>query len=57
VAHAGNLDTYFGDNREVKTLFVSGIEQICNDGTKRFLVPEVNSGMTDLDTIMRDLFE
>jgi len=57
VAHAGNLDTYFGDNREGKTLFVSGIEQICNDGTKRFLVPEVNSGMTDLDTIMRDLFE
>lgn len=57
VAHAGNLDTYFGDNQEVKTLFVSGIEQICNDGEKRFLVPEVNSGASDLDAIMRDLFD
>ena len=57
VAHAGNLDTYFGDNQEVKTLFISGIEQICNDGVRRFLVPEVNSGMADLDAIMRDLFE
>lgn len=56
VAHAGNLDTYFGDNQEVKTLFLSGIEQICNDGVKRFLVPEVNSGATDLDAIMKDLF-
>ncbi len=56
VAHAGNLDTYFGDNQEVKTLFISGIEQICNDGVRRFLVPEVNSGATDLDAIMKDLF-
>ncbi len=57
VAHAGNLDTYFGGNQDVKALFISGIEQICNDGKKRFLVPEVNSGMADLDAIMRDLFE
>lgn len=56
VAHAGNLDTYFGDNQEVKALFISGIEQICNDGVKRFLVPEVNSGEADLDAIMNDLF-
>lgn len=57
MAHAGNLDTYFGGNQDVKALFISGIEQICNDGKKRFLVPEVNSGMADLDAIMRDLFE
>jgi hypothetical protein len=56
VAHAGNLDTYFGDNQEAKALFISGIEQICNDGVKRFLVPEVNSGSTDLDAIVRDIF-
>lgn len=24
-----------------------GVAQICNDGAKRFLVPEVNSGSTD----------
>ena len=57
MAHAGNLDTYFGGNQDVKTLFISGIEQICNDGKKRFLVPEVNSGETDLDAIMNDLFD
>lgn len=57
VAHAGNLDTYFGGNQDVKALFISGIEQICNDGKKRFLVPEVNSGASDLDAIMRDLFD
>lgn len=57
VAHAGNLDTYFGGNQDVKSLFISGIEQICSDGVKRFLVPEVNSGVTDLDAIMRDLFD
>ena len=56
VAHAGNLDTYFGDNQEAKKLFISGIKQICNDGVRRFLVPEVNSGTTDLDAIMSDLF-
>ena len=56
VAHAGNLDTYFGDNQEVKARFISGIERICNDGVKRFLVPEVNSGATDLAAIMIDLF-
>ena len=57
VAHAGNLDTYFGGNQDVKALFISGIELICNDGKKRFLVPEVNSGETDLDAIMNDLFD
>ena len=56
VAHAGNLDTYFGDNSETKSLFIAGIEQICNDGAKRFLVPEVNSGANDLAAIMGDLF-
>ena len=57
VAHAGNLDTYFGGNQEIKALFIAGIERICNDGTKRFLVPEVNSGATDLAAIISDLFK
>ena len=56
VAHAGTLDTYFGGNKESKELFIMGIERLCNDGTKRFLVPEVNSGAMDLEAIMRDLF-
>ena len=56
VAHAGTLDTYFGGSKEIKDIFIMGIERICNDGVKRFLVPEVNSGARDLDAIMRDLF-
>lgn len=56
VAHAGNLDTYFGGNQETKALFMEGIERVCNDGMKRFLVPEVNSGAIDLADIISDLF-
>ena len=56
VAHAGTLDTYFGGGKESKGLFVAGIERICNDGARRFLVPEVNSGAMDLAEIMSDLF-
>lgn len=56
VAHAGTLDTYFGGNDEAKTLFITGIEQICSDGAKRFLVPEVNTGAEDLGDIIRTLF-
>ena len=55
VAHAGNLNTYFGGNDEVKELFLSGIRQICDDGTRRFLVPEVNTGSDDLASIIYDL--
>ena len=55
VAHAGNLNTYFGGNDEVKELFLSGIYQICNDDNVRFLVPEVNTGPDDLAAIMCDL--
>ena len=56
VAHCGNLDTYFGGNKENKKTFISGIEKICSDGQKQFLVPEVNSGLEDLRHIMKDLF-
>ena len=56
VAHAGNLNTYFGGNKETKSLFIEGIAQICSNGMKRFLVPEVNSGAADLASIMSDLF-
>lgn len=57
VAHAGNLDTYFLNNVEVKNEFISGIQKICDDGNKRFFVPEVNSGANDLAKIMSDLFD
>lgn len=55
VAHCGTLDTYFGCNQENKKEFLNGIEKLCNDGVKRFLVPEVNSGVEDLKSIIYDI--
>lgn len=55
VAHCGTLDTYFGGNDAVKAQFLAGIWQICNDDVPRFLVPEVNSGADDLESIITDL--
>lgn len=56
VAHAGNLDTYFDNNKENKSAFISGIMRVCNDNVKRFLVPEVNTGADDLASIINDIF-
>lgn len=55
VAHAGNLDTYFGGNQEFKAAFIDGIAQICNDDMQRFLVPEVNTSAEDLSSIVNDI--
>lgn len=57
VAHAGNLDTYFLGDSSVKQAFIDGINRICEDGARRFLVPEVNSGADDLAKIIESLFE
>lgn len=56
VAHAGNLDTYFGNNPDYKTAFIEGIAKVCNDDLQRFLVPEVNTGADDLACIVKDIF-
>lgn len=56
VAHAGNLDTYFGDNQNNKSAFINGIMCVCDDSIQRFLVPEVNTGADDLACIINDIF-
>jgi hypothetical protein len=56
VAHAGNLDTYFGNNPDNKAIFIEGIARVCNDDLQRFLVPEVNTGADDLACIVKDIF-
>lgn len=56
VAHAGNLNTYFGNNQEYKAVFIKGIVAVCNDDVQRFLVPEVNTGAEDLACIVNDIF-
>lgn len=55
IAHCGTLDTYFGENEKSKTIFLDGIKRICDDGRTRFLVPEVNSGAEDLQSIIDDI--
>ena len=55
IAHCGTLDTYFGGNVENKNIFINGIARICDDGSRRFLVPEVNSGVDDLKRIITDI--
>lgn len=56
VAHAGDFNTYFGNNIEYKSAFIEGIMKVCDDNTKRFLVPEVNTGAEDLASIINDIF-
>ena len=55
IAHCGTLNTYFGENKESKTIFLNGIKRICDDDRRRFLVPEVNSGAEDLKSIVEEL--
>ena len=56
VAHTGTLDTYFNNNAESKNAFLKGIMKVCADDKIRFLVPEVNSGVSDLVSIVNDIF-
>ena len=55
VAHSGNFDSYFDGNLATKNIFLSGIYEICSDNHRRFLVPEINSGSGDLESIMHYL--
>jgi len=57
IAHCGTLDTYFGGNEESKNIFLNGIARICDDGSTRFLVLEVNSGAEDLKSIIEDVMD
>lgn len=57
IAHCGTLDTYFNGDAESKKVFLDGIARICDDGRRRFLVPEVNSGAEDLKSIIEDVMD
>ena len=54
IAHNGNLDTLFEDPED-KEAFISGIRKICSDGRVRFFVPEVNSGESDLRSVVKSV--
>ena len=54
VSHCGNLDTYFGD-LEIKNHFLKEFKDCFDDGKVRKIVLEVNSGNSDLQSIISDL--
>lgn len=54
VAHHGNFDTWFQDQR-LKTEFLSLIAELFDDDIVRYMVLEVNSNNTDLISIINDL--
>jgi len=53
--HAGNFDTFFSNNDELKHKFLSSVFSTFNDGIVRYFVPEVNSGVSDLHSIVTDM--
>ena len=55
VAHTGDLNSYFLGNEEAKNIFLQSMNNLFNDGVKRNMVLEVNSGNDDMISIIRDL--
>lgn len=53
-AHTGDLNTFFQFNSEIKTLFLQKLRESFNDQKERYLVLEVNSGLSDFLSIYND---
>lgn len=54
VSHCGDLTSYFGDEA-IKASFLCAFNDCFDDGTARKMVLEVNSGNSDLNSIIADL--
>jgi hypothetical protein len=54
-SHAGNLNTFFSNNKTYKREFLSSVFSTFNDNTPRYFVPEVISGKNDLHSIVKDM--
>ena len=55
VSHCGDLNSYFTEDTETKTLFLREFCHCFDDGICRKMVLEVNSGNNDLQSIILDL--
>jgi hypothetical protein len=55
IPHAGNFDTFFSANYELKHNFLSSVFSTFNDGIARYFVPEVNSGEEHFHDIVSDM--
>lgn len=57
IAHTGDLNSYFFDSQETKSLFLSELSHLLDDNVPRYFVPEVNSGQADFLSILQDLLD
>lgn len=57
VAHIGDLNSYFMYDLDFKNTFLEYMFDTFNDDIDRYFVPEVNSGIEDLKSIVNDLKE
>jgi len=55
ISHAGNLNTLFSYNDELKQEFLKSVSSTFDDDIARYFVPEVNSGEDDLLSIINDM--
>lgn len=54
VSHTSDMNTMFADNPAMKETLLSLIGRSYDDGIARYFIPEVNSGSTDLQSIVND---
>jgi len=55
VSHAGNFNTFFSNDNELKYDYLNSVINTFNDNITRYFVPEINSGKEDLFSIVTDL--
>jgi len=55
IPHAGSFDTFFSGNDDLKNEFLKSVFSTFNDGIMRYFVPELNSGESDLHSIVTDM--
>jgi hypothetical protein len=55
--HAGNINTFFCNKKELKHKFLSSVFSTFNDDMARYFVPEVHSGEDDLHSIVADMVD
>ena len=55
--HTGDLNTFFSYNNDLKKQFLKSIIDTFSDDKKRYFVPEVNSGESDLQSIVANMID
>lgn len=56
-SHNGDLNTFFSNNNMLKERFINSVIDTFDDNIVRYFVPEVNSSVEDLQSIINDLLK